>query len=107
MTQKKRYGMSIDIDKCNGCGACMMACAVENNVPPVSETANDRKGITWIRVYKIDNHRDYPERYAVRTRLSAAGGGRGPGNRHRWPDGGALPGLPLLHGGLPVSRALL
>ena len=31
----KRYGMHIDIDRCNGCGACMVACAVENNIPPV------------------------------------------------------------------------
>ena len=51
----KRYGMSIDIDKCTGCGACMVACAVENNVPPAPEGANDRKGITWIRIFRIDN----------------------------------------------------
>jgi Fe-S-cluster-containing dehydrogenase component len=50
----KRYGMSIDIDRCNGCGACMVACAVENNVPPV-EQANERKGITPIRVFRVDN----------------------------------------------------
>ena len=24
----KRYGMTIDVDRCNGCGACMVACAV-------------------------------------------------------------------------------
>ena len=62
MTAHKRYGMSIDIDKCNGCGACMMACAVENNIPPAPEAANDRRGVTWIRVYKVDNHLAYPER---------------------------------------------
>jgi len=60
-----RYGMSIDIDKCNGCGACMLACAVENNIPPVPEAANARKGITWIRVYKVNNHRAYPARRTV------------------------------------------
>ena len=47
-----RYGMTIDIDRCNGCGACMVACAVENNIPPAHAGANDRKGITWIRVYQ-------------------------------------------------------
>src|ERR1035438_4233402 len=62
MSANKRYGMSIDIDKCNGCGACMMACAVENNIPPAPEAANDRRGVTWIRVYKVDNHLAYPER---------------------------------------------
>jgi molybdopterin-containing oxidoreductase family iron-sulfur binding subunit len=53
-----RYGMAIDIDRCTGCGACMVACAVENNVPPAHAGANDRKGITWIRVYKVDNGGD-------------------------------------------------
>jgi molybdopterin-containing oxidoreductase family iron-sulfur binding subunit len=57
----KRYGMSIDIDKCTGCGACMVACAVENNVPPVPG-ANERRGITWMRVYQVDNGEEYPER---------------------------------------------
>ena len=51
----QRYGMSIDIDKCTGCGACMVACAVENNIPPAPEGADDRKGITWIRVFRVDN----------------------------------------------------
>jgi molybdopterin-containing oxidoreductase family iron-sulfur binding subunit len=27
-----RYGMVIDLDKCTGCGTCMVACASENNV---------------------------------------------------------------------------
>ena len=57
----KRYGMSIDLDRCTGCGACMVACAVENNIPAAPENANDRKGITWIRVYKIDNGLAWPE----------------------------------------------
>jgi len=57
-----RYGMAIDIDRCNGCGACMVACAVENNIPPAHAGANDRKGLTWIRVYKVDNGKEYPER---------------------------------------------
>ena len=32
-TEKKRYGMGIDIDKCIGCARCMDACKTENNVP--------------------------------------------------------------------------
>jgi Fe-S-cluster-containing dehydrogenase component/anaerobic selenocysteine-containing dehydrogenase len=30
-----RWGMSVDLTKCTGCGACMAACSVENNVPQI------------------------------------------------------------------------
>jgi Fe-S-cluster-containing dehydrogenase component len=58
----KRYGMTIDIDRCTGCGACMVACAVENNVPPAPDDATDRKGITWIRVFQINDGAEGPNR---------------------------------------------
>ncbi len=58
---KSRYGMVIDLDRCTGCGACSTACAVENNVPPARETAGDRTGLTWMRVYKADNGKAFPE----------------------------------------------
>jgi molybdopterin-containing oxidoreductase family iron-sulfur binding subunit len=57
-----RYGMTIDIDRCNGCGSCMVACAVENNVPPAAAAATERNGITWIRVFQIDNGAEGPEK---------------------------------------------
>jgi molybdopterin-containing oxidoreductase family iron-sulfur binding subunit len=60
-----RYGMTIDLDRCTGCGACMVACAVENNVPPAHEGAPARKGVTWIRVFKVDNGEDYPANRSV------------------------------------------
>ena len=33
-TTAARYGMTIDVDRCNGCGSCMVACAVEVTVDP-------------------------------------------------------------------------
>jgi len=55
-----RFGMVIDLDRCNGCGACMVACAVENNVAVPPASAGPRKGITWMRVYRMDNGEDFP-----------------------------------------------
>ncbi|CAI8007865.1 Menaquinone reductase, iron-sulfur cluster-binding subunit [Geodia barretti] len=43
--------MVVDIDKCTGCQACVVACQSENNVP-INEEAhfNQRRAIEWIRV---------------------------------------------------------
>ncbi len=56
-----RYGMVIDLDACAGCGACMVACAVENNVAPAAPNANERTGITWMRVNRVENGLPFPE----------------------------------------------
>lgn len=58
---KSRYGMVIDIDRCTGCGACMVACAVENNVAPAEQKATERTGVTWLRVYPVSNGKTYPQ----------------------------------------------
>ncbi len=46
-----RWGMSIDLDRCTGCEACVVACHAENNLP-VSSPDQAEKGRTahWIRV---------------------------------------------------------
>lgn len=62
---KSRYGMVIDLDRCDGCGACVVACAVENNVPPAKTRATDRTGITWLRVFKVDNGAPFPENHVA------------------------------------------
>lgn len=46
-----QWGMVVDMDKCTGCQACVVACQSENNVP-INEEAhfNQRRAIEWIRV---------------------------------------------------------
>jgi len=49
--QPYRWGMSIDIDRCNGCAACVAACYIENNVPIVGETQSiQHRDMSWLRI---------------------------------------------------------
>ncbi|WP_028316369.1 menaquinone reductase iron-sulfur cluster-binding subunit QrcC [Desulfatibacillum aliphaticivorans] len=59
--QGSKYGMVIDLDKCTGCGACMVACMAENNVPTKPDETNKLDTITWMRVFKLSNGKAFPE----------------------------------------------
>jgi molybdopterin-containing oxidoreductase family iron-sulfur binding subunit len=49
-----RWGMAIDLDSCTGCGACVGACYVENNLPivGVEEVAKGRD-MGWIHIQRF------------------------------------------------------
>ena len=53
--QRNKYGMVINLDKCTGCGTCMVACAAENNVSVRPDQSDKERAITWMQLYKISN----------------------------------------------------
>ncbi|MBI5438425.1 MAG: 4Fe-4S dicluster domain-containing protein [Nitrosomonadales bacterium] len=64
---KKRYAMVIDLRRCNGCGACMMACKVEFDLPLgvwriwlKEENRGEFPNVRKVVVPALCNHCDYP-----------------------------------------------
>ncbi len=57
---KIKWGMVIDLDKCTGCGACMVACQAENNIAPVKDASDKLRSLSWLLVYRLSNGKSFP-----------------------------------------------
>lgn len=64
---KKRFGMVIDLNRCNGCGACVTACKVEFDLPLgvwrlwlKEENRGEFPNVRKVVMPAMCNHCDYP-----------------------------------------------
>ena len=64
--QQHKWGMVVDVDKCTGCQACVVACQSENNIPINQEKDFlQKRAIQWIRIerYWEGEYPDVKARY--------------------------------------------
>ncbi|MBI4320376.1 MAG: 4Fe-4S dicluster domain-containing protein [Chloroflexi bacterium] len=66
IVSRHRWGMVVDVDRCTGCQACVVACQAENNIPTnTEETYLQHRAHEWIRVerYWVGEYPDIKARF--------------------------------------------
>ncbi len=54
-----RWGMTVDLDRCIGCSACVAGCYAENNLGMVGEQRIiEGREMAWIRIERYQDHQD-------------------------------------------------